>query len=450
MAKREQIEELINRLKINEDSGCKGIMLIDTNKKINLMTCEMTKKLGEGKFGKAFLLKCDGKEYVIKQICAEYTLAKEHMNKYGNEFYKDEKAFALKHPKMVSYNTEKLQKAINNEVKSLELVSELKVGPKVYDSWICTHCGYIVMEKLDMTLKDFVVESMKYYYLRNDLEGAVESIKKVNTLIEELEDKKRKNKLAIEDIHSENVMIKFKNNKTEDLFKPSNLESIKHIDLGMGAGIIKSNDKNDLNMLERNLKAVRNIFRGFRLWILLASYSNESKFNNFAQNALKESLNIDYNKDIISQYKDWFSSYGKYVELKEEDYAILNSLKQNAGKKQPTKKANYDTDSSSSDDDEPTKKKPTKKQPTKKVNYDTDSSSSDDDEPTKKKPTKKQPTKKVNYDTDSSSSDDDERPKKQTTKKQPPKKVNYDTDSSSSDDDEPPKKQASKKKPSKR
>ena len=372
MAKREQIEELINRLKISEDSGCKGIMLIDTNKKINLMTCEMTKKLGEGKFGKAFLLKCDGKEYVIKQICAEYILSKEHMNKYGNEFYEDEKAFALKHPKLVSYNTEKLQRSINNEVKSLELVSGLKVGPKVYDSWICTHCGYIVMEKLDMTLKDFAVESMKYYYLRNDLEGAIESIKKLNTLIEDLEDKKRKNKLSVEDIHTENVMIKFKNNKAEDLFKPSNLESIKHIDLGMGAGIVTSNDKTDLIMLERNLKAVRNIFRSFRLWILLATYSNEAKFNNFAQNVLKESLNIDYNKDIINEYKDWFSSYGKYVELKEEDYAILKALKQNTGKKkQPV---NYDTDSSS--DDEPPKKQASKKQPSKKANYDTDS---DDD-----------------------------------------------------------------------
>ena len=390
MSKREHIEKMINRLNISKD-GCKGIMLIDTDKNVNLMTCEMIKKLGEGKFGKAFLLKCDGKEYVIKQICAEYMLSKEHMKKYGDEFYKDEKAFALKHPKLVSYNTEKLEKSINKEIDSLKLVSSLEIGPNVYDSWLCnsSHYGYIVMEKLDMTLKEFVLECMKYYYLRNDLEGAIESIKKLNKLIEHLEDTKRKHKLYVEDIHSENVMIKFKKTKIEDLFNPYNLESIKHIDLGMGAFII--DDEKD-NMFQRNLKAVRSIFKGFRLWVILATYSNDSKFKNFAQNVLKESLNIDYNKDVLNEYKNWLSSYGKYVELKEEDYAIIKALKKTDDK--PSKKpvTKYDTDSSSDDEPQTKKKQPVKKPVTK---YDTDSSSSSDDEPkTKKKQPVKQPSRR--------------------------------------------------------
>ena len=111
MDKRTEVEEMINRLNTSED-GCKGIMLIDTKKNINLMTCEMVKKLGEGKFGKAFLLKCDGAEYVIKQICADYILIGDtkFYNKYSDEFYKDQEAFATKYPSFVTPNSKNLEK----------------------------------------------------------------------------------------------------------------------------------------------------------------------------------------------------------------------------------------------------------------------------------------------------------------------------------------------------
>ena len=112
--KRSQVEDMINRLNTSED-GCKGIMLVDTKKNINLMTCEMMKKIGEGQFGKAFLLKCDGKEYVIKQICAQYMLKDDvDYDEYSDEFFKDQEAFSKKYPSFVTVNSTNLEKEIQS------------------------------------------------------------------------------------------------------------------------------------------------------------------------------------------------------------------------------------------------------------------------------------------------------------------------------------------------
>jgi hypothetical protein len=103
---------------------------------------------GEGKFGKAFLLKCDE---------AEYMLINNGDNKFYNtdEFYKDHFCYH------VTPNSKNLEK--NIKIEGLELLSDLDLSPKVYDSWICKTskrpCGYMV----DMTLNNIFFD----YIFRN-------------------------------------------------------------------------------------------------------------------------------------------------------------------------------------------------------------------------------------------------------------------------------------------
>jgi len=349
MDKRTQVEDMINRLSTSED-GCKGIMLVDTKKNINLMTCEMVKKLGQGKFGKAFLLKCDGTEYVIKQICAKYLLSKDvDYDKYSDEFYKDEEAFANKYPSFVTPNSKNLEKEIRREIEGLELLSELDLSPKVYDSWICSTssrpCGYIIMEKLDMTLNDLVFESIKYYYSKNDVKGAIASIKRIDELINDLADKRRQEKISIGDIHTNNVMVKFRDSNAEDLFRPDNIISMKHIDLGYGASRVDT-EKQVLS----NTKIVGGLFKGFRIWTRLLTYSSSPEFISFVDNVLEESIGLEYD-DLIRQYRKWWIDNNEYVDMEDEDNIQIEIIKKMypIQPKQPKKKVvYYDSD----DDDD--------------------------------------------------------------------------------------------------
>ena len=348
MDKRTQVEEMINRLNTSE---CKGIMLVDTKKNINLMTCEMVKKLGEGKFGKAFLLKCDEAEYVIKQICSEYMLINngdnKFYNKYSDEFYKDQEAFATKYPSFVTPNSKNLEKNIKREIEGLELLSDLDLSPKVYDSWICKTskrpCGYIIMEKLDMTLNDLIFESMKYYYLKNDVEGAIDSIKRIDYLINELADRRRKEKITVADIHTDNVMVKFRENNAEDLFRPDNIVSIKHIDLGYGA-FIADTEKEVLN----NTKIVSGLFKGFIIWTRLLTYSSSPDFIKFVDKVLERSIGLVYD-DLIKEYREWWIDNSKYVEMREEDNIQIEAIKKMYPIQPKKRQVYYDSDDSDDD-----------------------------------------------------------------------------------------------------
>jgi serine/threonine protein kinase len=354
MNKHDQIENLITTL-TNKKGGCKGVTLVDTTKNINLMTCERIKKLGQGKFGKVYLLKCDGKEYVVKKICSQYILNKDvNKDKYSNEFYEDQVKFAKKYPSFVTHNVNKLEKEIMKEITALELLSKMKLSPKVYDSWLCKTsehpCGYIVMEKFDMTLKTLVFESIKYYYLKKDVDGAVASIKKISKLIKELADKKKIEKIYVGDIHSDNVMVKFKNSDSKHLFEPDNLLEIRHIDLGMGAYVI---DDEDDRGLKNNINSVGIFFRAFQIWSRLLVYSSEPKFVNFVDSVLEESLDLNY-PDLLKQYRSWYNTNKAYVEMEEEDeiqIKAINNLYPEKPKPVVKRRVYYDSDTDDSDSD---------------------------------------------------------------------------------------------------
>jgi len=348
MNKHKQIEGLVDRLSSKKGS-CKGVSLVDTTRNIDLMTCEPMKKLGEGKFGKVFLLKCDGEEYVVKKICSKYILNKDvDYNKYSQEFFDDQTKFAKKYPNFVKPDLTKLEKEIMKEITSLELLSGLELSPKVYDSWICKTsekpCGYIVMEKYDMTLNDFIYECIKYYYLKDDVDGAINSIKKLDKIIKELANKKKIEKITVGDIHQHNVMIKFKDSNKKHLFKPDNIVDIRHIDLGFGAY-----REDDDRRLQNNINAVGNIFKGYRIWSRLLTYSSEPKFIKFVDNVLEECLDLNY-PDLLKQYRSWYNTNKEYVEMEEEDEIIIkaiNKLYPEAPKKVVKRRVYYDSDSDS-------------------------------------------------------------------------------------------------------
>jgi hypothetical protein len=200
------------------------------------------------------------------------------------------------------------------------------------------------MEKYDMTLNDFIYECIKYYYLKDDVDGAINSIKKLDKIIKELANKKKIEKITVGDIHQHNVMIKFKDSNKKHLFKPDNIVDIRHIDLGFGAY-----REDDDRRLQNNINAVGNIFKGYRIWSRLLTYSSEPKFIKFVDNVLEECLDLNY-PDLLKQYRSWYNTNKEYVEMEEEDEIIIkaiNKLYPEAPKKVVKRRVYYDSDSDS-------------------------------------------------------------------------------------------------------
>jgi len=246
-------------------------------------------------------------------------------DEYSDEFFKDQEAFSKKYPSFVTVNSTNLEKEIKREIDGLELLSELDLSPKVYDSWICKTskrpCGYIIMEKLDMTLNDLIFESIKHYYLANDVNGAIETINKIDKLINELAEKRRREMIIVQDIHLDNVMVKFRANNIIGLFNPDNIVSIKHIDLGYGALRIDNENK-----VLNNTKIVSNLFKGFRVWTRLLTFSSSPDFISFIDTVLNGSIGLDYD-NLIKEYRKWWIDNKEYIEMKSDDDIRIEAIK---------------------------------------------------------------------------------------------------------------------------
>jgi serine/threonine protein kinase len=95
---------------------------------------------------------------------------------------------------------------IEREIKMQNNFSELDIAPKILDAFTCDDNVYIVMEALDQTVKDFLLNLQKQKINDKQLTSIIEFLQ--NQTIE-LVKRSHHYGLAHLDLHLDNVMIKF-------------------------------------------------------------------------------------------------------------------------------------------------------------------------------------------------------------------------------------------------
>ena len=169
------------------------------------------KELGQGGFGKTYLVEKNKKEYAVKEITT--------------------KNFFMSKKEMIHKNKKEIQTAIK--------MGKLNIGPKIYDSYICKDKGevkmFLVMEHMtEGTLKEWLTSNT----LTSDYKKQIlKKIKKMHSL----------NYYHV-DTHLENIFVTKNKNKIEFYIGDfgqsySGLDDIKQI---------LSN--NDMNMLQNSLR----------------------------------------------------------------------------------------------------------------------------------------------------------------------------------------------------
>jgi len=164
---------------------------------------KLGKTLGKGAYGKVYeLCKEDNCNYILKTI------------EFNKTMYDEIGA-----PKMErNYMFKGWKKEIDNQLTVIECQKKYKYKfvPDIYDAWYCDHDNgntsfYIIMERFEGDLKDFIKRFSKNELLKTVIEA------KFNMLHDALEHINKTCGICLDDIKLENILYKKNKQGTYDL-----------------------------------------------------------------------------------------------------------------------------------------------------------------------------------------------------------------------------------------
>jgi len=211
---REFVEHLISKME-EAPRNCDNMKMVNKSNDLNMGTCKVEKKLGEGSEGGVYSFCCAGGcNYIIK-----------------------------------AYRTVKPQAQIDAEVENSKALSAKGLSPKVYDAWYCGKKAFVVYEKVNgKSLAEYIAHAMVQAYKTHNTEIARQDayqdiIGAANTAANALLQKMLSQNIVHNDFNVDNIMV-----------VGNSLKNLKVIDLGdvvvnAGQRLISDRGENQKNMV---------------------------------------------------------------------------------------------------------------------------------------------------------------------------------------------------------
>jgi hypothetical protein len=112
-------------------------------------------------YGLIWNAKYEGKTCVVKMIMLKSGLYYDKFTNENAEFYKRDERYPFAHTKFLNHKA-MAEEQFTQEIKELEYLSKNKIGPKFFGSFSINrfglHYGFIVMEKIDCSIKEVLVK----------------------------------------------------------------------------------------------------------------------------------------------------------------------------------------------------------------------------------------------------------------------------------------------------